>query len=169
MSATRSSRKAARSFSLPVTGDFFRFFGVDVEGLCYDLDILIAAAGEVHDQVLAGSELLRHLLGVEDRVRGFERRDDSLEPGTQGKSSERLLVGDARVLDQPLVLEVGVLGTDGGIVEAGGDRVRLSDLALFGLEDVAQGTVQHAGAPAGERGPVIPRLESPPGGLHTRQ
>src|SRR3712207_5501504 len=169
MSATRSFLNAARRRSLPVTGDFFHFFSTEVERLRDDLDVLVAPSGEVHNEVLVRPELLGHLLRVEDRVRRLERRDDTLEARAEGESFQGFLVGYARVLDQTFVLEVGVLGTDGGIIQAGGDRVRLPDLALLGLEDVAQVAVQHAGSPTGERGPVLPRLEASPGGLHAHQ
>src|SRR5919202_4733038 len=121
MSATRSSRKAAPILCLPVTGDFLR---AHAERLSRDLDVLVAAAREVHDEVLAPPELTSHRLRKRYRVRGLERGDDTLELRTQSKSSDRLPVGGARVLGEPLVLEVGVLGARRRVVEAGGDRVR---------------------------------------------
>src|SRR6266478_4853539 len=48
-----------------------------------------------------------------------------------------------------LVGEPGVLGADGGIVEAGGDGVCGGDLAVAILQDVGVGALQHAGARAG--------------------
>src|SRR5918999_4731163 len=144
MSATRSFRKDARSPSLAFTGDFFRLFGSDTQCLRGDLDVLVTAAREVHDEVLPWPELSSDFFGVEDRVRRLERGDDAFELRTQGESSQRLFVGDAGVLGEPFVLEVSVLRARRRVVEAGGDRVRLPDLATFGLQHVAQGAVQYA-------------------------
>src|SRR5919107_48872 len=166
MSVTLSSRKAALSLSLPVTGDFFRLLGIDAELLRRNLDVLVAATREVQDEVLTSPQLTGHLLGVGDGMRSLERRDNSLEPGTQGKSTERLLVGDARVLGEAFVPEVGVLGARRRVVEAGGDRVRLPDLTAFGLQHVAQGAVQNPKLALRERGPVLARRESPARGFH---
>src|SRR3712207_3161088 len=111
MSATRSSRNADRSLSLAVTGDFFHFLvSLYAQRLRDDLDVLVAATGEVQDEVLTPPQLPRYLLRVEDGVRCLERGDDAFEPRTQGKGLERLLVGDAGVLGEALVSQVGVLG-----------------------------------------------------------
>src|SRR3712207_1240426 len=143
MSVTVSSRKAPLSLSLTVTGDLFRLLGIAAELLRRTLDVFAAATRETQHEVVAYPQLPDHLPGVGDGMRGLERRDDSLEPGTQGKSTERLLVGDARVLGETFVPEVGVLGARRRVVEAGGDRVRLPDLTAFGLQHVAQGAVQN--------------------------
>ena len=60
----------------------------------------------------------------------LERRDDAFGAAQAMERGERLVVGDADVLGAADVLEVGVLGADAGIVEAGRDRVRLDDLAV---------------------------------------
>src|SRR5918994_6441682 len=104
MSATQSFLNAARSLSLPLTGDFFRFFCRDTQGIRDDLNVLVAATGEVDDEVFIRPELTRYLLGVEDGVRRLERRDDALKTRAQGEGFQGFLVGDARVLDQTSVL-----------------------------------------------------------------
>ena len=59
------------------------------------------------------------------------------------------VVGDSGVFGAALVGEPGVLGTDGGIVEPGGDGVRRSDLAVGVLQDVGVRALKNAGrAPA---------------------
>ena len=52
------------------------------------------------------------------------------------KRRERLGVGDGAVLGALGDLEPRVLGADAGVVEAGGDRVRLDDLAVLVLQQV---------------------------------
>ena len=47
-----------------------------------------------------------------------------------------------------------MLGTDPGIVEPGGDRVRLIDLPVLVHEQIGAIAVQHAGTTAGNRGCV---------------
>ena len=56
---------------------------------------------------------------------------------------QRLGVGDRQVARPPGVLQVRVLGADARVVEAGGDRVRLGDLALVVAQHVA--TARRAG------------------------
>src|SRR5918997_5726367 len=115
MSATPPSRNAARSRSLPVTGDFFCLLSVDVQSFRDDLDVLVAAPREVDNDVPSGPDLFGHRLSVEDRVRCLERRDDAFEARAVLEGLQSLLVGYARVLDQARVLEVGVLGADGRV------------------------------------------------------
>src|SRR5918999_1209398 len=169
MRATRSSRKAARSLSLPVIGNFLRLFRADAKSLRRDLDILVATAREVDDDVLPWPDLPGHLLGVEDGVGRLESRDDAFKPRAEGEGFERLLVGNARVLGESTVFEVGVLRAGSRIVEAGGDRVSLPDLAPLRLQDVAESAVQDAKAPLRERCPVLARRESPARCLHTNE
>src|SRR5829696_3890573 len=97
MSAVPPSGKAARSLSPPcplaslvVTRDLFRLVGVHAQGLGDDPDVLVAAAGEVHDEVLARPQLFRQLLGVEEGVGRLKRRDDALQAGAVHKAPERL-------------------------------------------------------------------------------
>ena len=81
-------------------------------------------------------ERRRHADGVRDRVRALERRDDALGGGEQPQRLERLVVGDGDVARPPAVAQPGVLGADAGIVEPGGDRVRVADLPGLVLQDV---------------------------------
>ena len=62
-------------------------------------------------------------------------------------------VGDPDVLGAGAILQPGMLGADARIVEAGGDRVGLDDLAVFVLQQVGAVAVQHAGRPAAGRMP----------------
>src|SRR5918997_6036826 len=150
-------------------GDFFRLFGADPQGVGNDLDVFVTAAREVHDEVLPRPDLFSHLLGVEDGVSRLECRDDAFEPRTESKRSERLVVGDARVLGESFVFEVGVLWAGSRVVKAGGDRVRLPDLAPLRLQDVAKGAVQNAQLALRERRPMLSRRKPPTRSLHAHE
>ena len=67
---------------------------------------------------------------------------------------QRLVVGDADVVGAAGVLEERVLGTDARVVEAGGDRMGLDDLAVVVAQHVGAVAVQHARATRGQRGGV---------------
>ena len=85
-----------------------------------------------------------------DGVGGFERGDDAFGAREETRGFERGGVGDGGVFGAAFVGEPGVLGADGGIVEAGGDGMRGGDLAVFVLQNVGVGALQDAGARAGE-------------------
>jgi hypothetical protein len=53
-----------------------------------------------------------------------------------------------------------VLRADAGVVEAGGDAVRLLHLAVLILEEIGAGAVQHAGAAGGEGGGVAAGVDA---------
>ena len=48
-----------------------------------------------------------------------------------------------------------MFGTDAGVVQTGGNRIRGNDLTVRVLQQVAQRAVQHAGPPESERGRVF--------------
>jgi len=68
-----------------------------------------------------------------DGVGGFERGDDAFGAGEGARGVEGGGVRDGGIFSAALIGEPGVLGADGGIVEAGGNGVRGSDLSVFGL------------------------------------
>ena len=94
---------------------------------------------------------------VGDRVRRLERRQDPLFARQPLKRLERLVVVDPGVLGALRVVQPGVLGPDGGVVEAGRDRVRQLDVAVVVLQHVGARALQHAGAAAGEARRVLAR------------
>ena len=91
--------------------------------LAVDVGVFVATPGEVHEENLSGC-VRRAADGFRDGVGGFERRDDSLRAGEARAPRERLAVGRRDVLGAALVVQPGVLRSDAGVVEAGGDRVR---------------------------------------------
>src|SRR5690349_19352215 len=95
----------------------------------------------------------------------FERGDDPFGAAEQLETVHGLLVGDGDVAGAAEVLEVRMLGADTGIVEAGGDAVRLLDLAVGILKEVAARAVQDAGTAGGEGSGVLPAIDAPAGGF----
>ena len=86
-----------------------------------------------------------------ERVRALERRDDALRlaraggtPTSASSSVHGTVLGAARVAERR------VLGADARVVEAGGDRVRVGDLAVGVGEDRGARAVQDAAAAGAE-------------------
>lgn len=108
---------------------------------------------------------LRHeLVEIGKRMRALHRGDDALDLREALEGIECLLVRDRDVLDNPFIFIIGMLWSDARVVEAGRDGVRLDDLAVRVLQQVAEGTVQDARLTGtGERlGIVRRRLAAPP-------
>ncbi len=80
--------------------------------------------------------------------------DDALRLTQEGEALEGLLVGHGDVLGAAGLLVEGVLRADAGVVEAGGDGVRLPHLASVVLEEVGVGAVEDAGPAVDEGGGV---------------
>ena len=100
-----------------------------------------------------------------DRVRRLERGHDALGDRQQLEPGERLVVGGELVRGPARGRELRVLGPDARVVEAGADRVRLEDLAVFVLQEERAGAVQHArarpGSPTRRAGPTRARGPRP--------
>src|SRR5215204_4675329 len=99
-------------------------------------DVLVAAAGEAHEH---GPALQVRRLADEpgDGVRRLEGAEDALGAGQERERVEHLGIRDRRVLGPPDRGEVRVLGADARVVEAGRDGVRLLDLPVLVLHQVA--------------------------------
>src|SRR5580698_5392397 len=76
---------------------------------------------------------------------GLEGRNNALRARENLGGFEGFGVGGRGVAGAAGIVQHGVLRADGGVVEAGGDGVRLRDLAGVVLEDVAVGPLQDAG------------------------
>ena len=111
-----------------------------------------------------GPEADEDQLGIEvararERVCRLERGDDPLrsrEVGEGGSASSSV----AAVLGAAGVAQERVLGTDARIVEPGGDRVGVRDLAVLVREDRRARAVQHARA-AARRAIAAPAASTP--------
>jgi hypothetical protein len=64
----------------------------------------------------------------------LERRDDALEPARQLKRLQRLAVGDRDVLHAAKLVKPRMLGADTGVIETGGNRMRVADLPVRVLQ-----------------------------------
>ena len=74
----------------------------------------------------------------------FERGDDAFEPGQFHERFKRLLIGGVGVLHAFFVVEPGVFGAHGGVVQTGADAVGELNLAKIVLQNVAARALQHA-------------------------
>ena len=91
-----------------------------------------------------------HLGGALDAlgygVGGLEGADDSFEMGELAEGVERFLVVGGDVFGAALIVQPGVLGSDGRVVESGGDGVGEGDLSGGVLQQIRVGSLQDAGA-----------------------
>ena len=93
-------------------------------------------------------------------MRRLERRQDPLELGhAPERRQRRPRRRPPRSVTRPLSRRQACSGPDARVVEPGGDRVRLEDLALLVLEHRRQRAVQHAARAGGERRRVAQRVE----------
>ena len=81
-------------------------------------------------------------------MRALERRHDAFFPREKIKCRQRLFIGCRRVGGPPDLAEIAVFGTDGGLVQTGGYRVRQVDLAVLVLQQIRHGPLQYARRPA---------------------
>ena len=88
---------------------------------------------------------------------------------TRRRASTRLGVGGIEDLQAPGSVERRELGPDARVVEAGGDRVRLDDLAVPVLEQVRARAVQDAGRAAGQGRGMVAGRDPLPGRLDADQ
>jgi hypothetical protein len=84
---------------------------------------------------------------VGQSVGGFEGAEDAFAASEELEGAQRIPVAAADIFGAAAVLEVGVLGADGRIVEAGGDGPGVVDLPVRVLEDVGLSSTNSAKAP----------------------
>src|SRR6056297_1282444 len=129
------------------------------------VDVLVTAAGHVHQHGLVGRHRGCQLQPVGHRVGAFQRRHDALLTGAQVEGLQRFVVGDADVLRTLHVLQPGMLGTNAGIVETGRYRVGMTDLAGFVVEQIGPAAVQYADLPRAQARGVVQSGQAAAGGL----
>ena len=100
-----------------------------------------------------------------DGMGALQGGDDPLLPGEGDEGLHRLLVRDGDVAGASRVVEPGVLRPHAGIVEAGGNRVGVPDLAVFVLEEIGLVPVEDADPSRRDARRMEPRVESFPGRL----
>ena len=110
------------------------------------------------------AKLFRQLHGVGDGVRGLQRGNDSLASREQIECLQRFGVIGRDVLGASQFAQMGVLRTDGRVIETGADRMGRCDLAVVILQDIAVGSLQHARRSAAEsRGVIAERFATTAG------
>src|SRR5712692_11302809 len=88
--------------------------------------------------------LRRNVHGPSQCVRWLQCRDDALKLAAKLKRRHSLVVGRREEFHPTQVVEPGMFGADPGIIEAGGDRVRLLDLSVAVHQQVSAVAMQHA-------------------------
>src|SRR5260370_9110419 len=141
----------------------------DVSVFIDGVHILVAAAGQAHQDAPAGTELACDHARLVQRMRHVERRHDAFEPRAELECGDRVFVADCDVVDALEIAEEGVLGSNARVVQPGGHRVSRQHLPVAVLQQVRERTVQHAWATADERGRVLAGLDPRPGRLHADQ
>ena len=83
-------------------------------------------------------------------MRGFERRNDAFRAAQRDGGIDGSLSQQAQYSARAAIVQPGVLGTDGGVIEPGRNGMGERDLAVVVLQQIAARAVQHAGRAAGE-------------------
>ena len=104
------------------------------EVLLDDVHILVAAAGEIDDDIAAGGQFLGMIKDPGQGMGRLQGGQDALCLGEALEGGQGASVADHAVLRAAGLLEVSVLGADAGIVKAGGHGVRGLDLAFGSLQ-----------------------------------
>ena len=89
--------------------------------LFYDVHVLVAAPGEVDDDMPPCGEFFVVLEYPCQRVRGFQRGKDAFGAAEGLEGVERLGIVGEPIMDAPDGVQIGVLRTDAGVVEPGGN------------------------------------------------
>src|SRR5207249_8201514 len=140
-----------------------------LSGAHHRFEILVATTGEADEHSGVRAVPQTDVREVGDRMRRLQRGDDALGPRQDAERLERLRIGARHVLDATALVQERMLGPDAWIVEAGGHRVRLADLAVLVLQHVAARAVEHADAAAADRRRVLAALDAEPARLHATQ
>jgi len=107
-------------------------------------NIFVAPTGQIHNDKLVFRQLRRALDDFGYRVGRFQGGDDSFQTRQFCKGFQGFIVRGVGVLGSVFVAEPGMFGTDGGIVQTGGDTMRELDLPVFVLEQVGTRALQNA-------------------------
>ena len=99
-------------------------------GLGNGENILVAAAAQTNDDDVIPRQFGRNLRHMGHRMGGFQRRYDALEPGQKLESVQGFVVSNRRVFGASRLIKPGVLRSDPGVIEAGGNRMGLQNLAV---------------------------------------
>ena len=107
--------------------------------------------------------------GLGHCMRAFERRQNAFGPRQLDHRIQSGRIIARNVFRAAGVVQHGVLGTDRGVVEARGNRVRERDLPIVILQNVRKGTLQHPRRTALESGRVLAQRRAAASGLYADQ
>src|SRR5258707_3782305 len=96
---------------------------------------------------------------------GLQRRDDALKPAAKLKRRHSLGVGRREESPPAQVVEPGMFRADAGIIEAGGDRMGLLDLAVVVHQQVRAIAAEDARPAARNGGRILAALNAKPSAL----
>src|SRR5258708_33102291 len=145
MPSSPAARSSAKRFEIRV--DFWDALVIDVGRLKQPLirvHVLVAAAGEVDDDQVAGLELRQPFDEARDGVCGFERGDNTFGEREKLRRIERRMIVNRGIFGAMLIREPRMLRADRRIIKAGGNGMRGGNLAVFILQDVREGALQNA-------------------------
>src|ERR1019366_7713004 len=128
-------------------------------------DILVAAAREIHEERGALRVARRLFNRPRYGVRRLKGRNDAFRLGEAVECRESRIVADGDVARPPELGEARMLGTDRGVVEARGHRVRRKHLPVRALQDERARAMEDADRSRAEAGGVLPRRDAPTSGL----
>src|SRR5450631_573261 len=117
--------------------------------------VLVAPPGAADENSRAGVSC-----GVapraEERMRTFDGRQNALALGAFGERIQGLVVRSGFINGPSAFHQVGMLGSDSGVIKAGGHRMSLPHLAKSVLQYQRIAALQDSGSPEGQRGRVVP-------------
>ncbi|EGE58214.1 hypothetical protein RHECNPAF_334005 [Rhizobium etli CNPAF512] len=123
-------------------------------------DVLVATAGEVHQDDLVLAHRRRTLDHLGNRMRGLERRDDAFEAGQGLEGLKRFVVHDRHIIDPADIAEPRMFRTDARIIETGRNRMAFLDLAITILKQIGAVAVQDARRTSGDRRAMFVALQA---------
>ena len=139
-----------------------RLIAVSANPIFFDdiIHILIPTAGEI-DEHGALAHGLCQLHAVGNSVRAFDGRNDALHAGKLEESIDGLIIGHDIVLHSAKIVQEGVFGAAGGLVQAAGDGVDRGGVAVFVLQHDGIEAVHNAFLAVGQAGSVVAHLDTP--------
>src|SRR5579863_582556 len=168
--AVKYATSAARRFSRSALNrdwirvgciEFGKIFAVNV-------GVLVTAPGDIDHEELSlrrGSALQNLGYGMGR----FKRRNDAFRAGQLPGCRQRFRIRGRSVFGAVTVMQPGVLGADGGVIQTGRNRVRQRNLAIGILKHIAMCPMQHAGRAARESRGVFAQPAAAPSGLDSDQ
>src|SRR3990170_128073 len=129
----------------------------------------VAAARQIDDDDYLVPGRFRHPQRLRNRMGGFESGDDPFGASQSTERIERLSVLNSNILGAADVLEMGMLGADGRIVESGRDRPGIADLSIGILKHQGFGAMQDSMAALLKGRAVLMARQPFSGRLHANQ